>query len=103
MAKRERVEELQALGQLMANPAGRRWVRQLLTLCHIWHTSFASNAMRMAFLEGERSIGLFVNGELIEANQDMYLQMLKENANEPDTADNSDADADADASARART
>lgn len=100
MAKRERVEELQAVGRLMADPAGRRWIRHLLTMCHIWHTSMERNAMSMAFLEGERSIGLFVNGELIEANQDMYLQMLKENANErprePERyADDTDASTDA--------
>jgi len=77
-AKRERVEELQALGRLMADPAGRRWVYNILGEFHVWDTSYATNAMRMAFLEGERNAGLRFQAEVEEANQDMFLQMLKE-------------------------
>jgi hypothetical protein len=76
--KRERVDEMQALGRLMGDPAGRRWVYGLLSECHIWHTSMANNAIRMAFLEGERSQGLRLLAEVTEANPDMFLTMLKE-------------------------
>ena len=76
--KRERIEELAVLGRLMGDPAGRRWVYQMLSECHIWATSFANNPVRMAFLEGERQRGLRLLEEVISANSDMYIQMLKE-------------------------
>ena len=81
-AKRDRLEQLQALGRLMGDPAGRRWVYNLLGEFHVWDTSYATNALRMAFLEGERNAGLRFQSEVEEANQEMFYQMLKERKNE---------------------
>jgi hypothetical protein len=75
---RERVEEMQALGRFMADPAGRRLVYQLLTECHLWTTTGATNALAMSFREGSRYIGLRLQAEIMQANHDMYVQMLKE-------------------------
>jgi len=80
--KARRNEEMQALGRLLGDPAGRRWVWGLLSECHVWHTSMSGNAMRLAFLEGERSQGLRLLGDIQEANPDMFLQMLKEMSGE---------------------
>ena len=77
-----RLEELQALGRLMGDPAGRRWMREILAACHVWDTSYATNAIRMAFLEGERNQGLKLQAEIAEANPDAFLLMLKENNSE---------------------
>jgi hypothetical protein len=87
----------------MSDPAGRRWVNDILAECHVWHTSFASNGLRMAFLEGERSQGLRILTEVMEANPDAFLTMLKERASErPAKPRGADADApDADPFARA--
>jgi len=74
----ERRAELAALARLMEDPAGRRWARQMLAECHLWVTSGSTNALAMAFREGERFIGLRLQQELIQANEDMYAQMLKE-------------------------
>lgn len=82
MAKARRSEEMQALGRLLGEPAGRRWVWGLLSECHVWHTSMATNALRLAFLEGERSQGLRLLGDIQEANPAMFLQMLKEMSGE---------------------
>ena len=77
-----RIEELQALGRLMGDPAGRRWMRDFLGACHVWDSSYATNAIRMAFLEGERNQGLKLQAEIVEANPEMFLQMLKEYGSE---------------------
>lgn len=84
-SKRERIDELAALGRLMADPAGRRWVFNLMAEFHVWDTSYATNAMRMAFLEGERNAGLRFQSEVEEANQEMFYLMLKERKNERST------------------
>ena len=78
----KRLEELQALGRMLGDPAGRRWIWGMLSECHVWQTSMASNALRLAFLEGERSQGLRLLGEIQEANAEMFLQMMKENQGE---------------------
>lgn len=80
----------------MADPAGRRWLRELLANCHVWQTSFATNALRMAAAEGERSVGIFVLAEMEQANFDMFLQMLKEKASERPRKPDSDAGTESD-------
>ena len=74
----ERVAELQALGRFMGEPAGRRWVYQLMGECGVWTTTGVSNALSLAFREGSRFVGLRLQAEIMQANHDMYLKMLKE-------------------------
>lgn len=78
----ERRAELAALARLMEDPAGRRWVRNTLAACHVWDTSFATNAVRMAFLEGERNQGLRLQAEIAEAAPELFIEMLKEHGSE---------------------
>ena len=74
----ERVAELQALGRFMGEPAGRRWMYQLMSECNVWTTAGVSNALSLAFREGARFAGLRLQAEVMQANHDMYLKMLKE-------------------------
>jgi len=74
----ERVAEMQALGRFLGDPAGRRWLYQLMMECNVWTTSGVSNALSLAFREGSRFIGLRLQAEAMQANHDMYLKMLKE-------------------------
>lgn len=74
----ERVAEMQALGRFLGEPAGRRWLYQLMGECGVWTTAGVSNALSLAFREGSRFIGLRLQAEAMQANHDMYLKMLKE-------------------------
>ena len=71
MASRKelRLEELDAITQLMRNRAGRRWMYGFLTSCHVYHSSFDRNALVMAELEGERNAGLMLISELKAVGQ----------------------------------
>jgi hypothetical protein len=62
----------------MAEPSGREYIYDLLASCHIYSTSFAHNALTMAFAEGERNIGLRLGADITEAAPDLYLTMLRE-------------------------
>ena len=90
----ERRAELEALARLMEDPAGRRWVRNTLAACHVWDTSFATNAVRMAFLEGERNQGLRLQAEIAEAAPDQFIEMLKEYGSERQRGANGGGDDD---------
>lgn len=62
---------------LMGNKRGRRIVWRLLERTGVYRTSFRLNN-EMAFLEGQRNVGLILI-DLIHANcPEMYLTMLKE-------------------------
>lgn len=98
----QRREELTLLARFMAEPAGRRWCYNFLAGCRIYSTSFATNAMSMAFAEGERNAGLRLINDLLEASPDNYMTMLKEVNSERsrntsagnDDGDSGDADYD---------
>lgn len=80
-AKLEREREAQenaVLQTLLSAPVGRRWVRELLEACHVFHVSFTQDALATAFREGERSIGLRVLSQIMRAFPEAYIQMMKE-------------------------
>ena len=80
-AKLEREREAQenaVLQTLLSTPVGRRWVHELLESCHVFHVSFAQDALVTAFREGERSIGLRVLAQIMRAFPEAYVQMMKE-------------------------
>jgi hypothetical protein len=95
-----RRDQLVRLGNLMLDPVGRGYVYDLLASCHVFQSSFATNALAMAFNEGERNVGLLITNDLITASPDNYLLMLKEAGNvrpQPEPAEPVDAITDPDA------
>jgi len=74
----ERRAELEALARLMADPAGRRWVRNFLAGCNVWDTAYATNAVSMAFRAGERFQGLKLQSDIAAANFEAFLLLQKE-------------------------
>jgi hypothetical protein len=96
-----RRDQLTRIAALMADPIGRGYIYDLLSACHVFQSSFSTNALAMAFAEGERNVGLQLTADFIAAAPDNYLLMLKEAGNvrpqpEPDS-DQSTAGALADA------
>ena len=64
---------------LMSSPAGRNYVYEILnTRCHVFDTSFHEVPVKMAFLEGERNIGLQLLIETMLWAPDQYVQMMRE-------------------------
>lgn len=77
-----KIRELQkeaALLALMGTPEGRMWMWDLLTECGIFQTSFSSDALRMAFAEGQRNIGLRRVAEINRLGPELYARMVGEN------------------------
>jgi hypothetical protein len=66
------------LREIMGSNEGRAWFYKILSLCHVYQTSFSPNALAMAFAEGERSVGLRLMADLVEAAPAKYLEMLAE-------------------------
>lgn len=77
-ARESRRKELDDLRWLLGHPQGRRIALRLLDETGVFRSSFNHSGSLMAFNEGRRNIGLWLTGELMEANADGYLKVLKE-------------------------
>ena len=67
---------------LADTPEGRRFLWRLLAECGVHHGSFGTDALSMAYREGRRSIGLFVQN-MFRDMPDQYLLMLKDGLGGP--------------------
>jgi len=76
--KFRRDREANDMRSLLATIEGRRFLWRLMEKCGVYRESFTGSSETF-FLEGKRSIGLFVIAEIIDAEPDAYLLMLKEN------------------------
>jgi len=81
-------EQGHALSAAMASSGGRAWMYDILVRCHIFTTSFHSNALSMAFMEGERNVGLKLVADIHAHCPDRYNEMMQEASNvRPDRPD----------------
>lgn len=78
LAREKRRRELDDLKWLLAHPQGRRVTIRILAEAGIYRSSFNHSGSLMAFNEGKRQIGLWLQSELVDANPDGHLKMLKE-------------------------
>jgi hypothetical protein len=81
LQKRAKLEEQQRreiVNGIMSVAPGRKWVCELLETCHIFATSFSDVGLRMAFMEGQREIGLRLLMDIMGACPDQYVQMMGE-------------------------
>lgn len=63
---------------MLGHPQGRRLAQRLLERTGIFRSSYNHSGSLMAFNEGRRDLGLWLTAELMEANADGYLKVLKE-------------------------
>lgn len=81
-ANRAARRDADTLRQLLGVKQGRAWMFRLLASCHIFQSSFDNDALRMAFREGERNVGLRLLAESQSADPDLFALMLKEQGND---------------------
>jgi hypothetical protein len=83
---RERLNQLRVdeniraelLRKIMETREGRAWMHSILERTHVWRSSFALDALAMAFSEGERNVGLSILADVMQAAAPQYLAMVKE-------------------------
>lgn len=66
---------------LMSSKRGRRIMWRLLDLSGPFRLSFDSNAMKMAFNEGNRNLGNQLLNEVMNLCPELYPVMVRENEN----------------------
>lgn len=83
------------LKSIASSLEGRRYLWGTLSDAHVFSSTFTGDALRSAFLEGERNAGLrllndfvqFCPEEFIQAMREANEQLLIEKANEPEPSD----------------
>lgn len=86
--KREEVERLARLIEIedfkfvMAHKQGRRFIGRLLDRYGVFRTSFSTEQLEMARLEGQRNCGLDLMAMISEHTPDRYIELLTERKND---------------------
>ena len=78
---------------LMKTRRGRRIVWRLLESAGVFRVSFNTNAMAMAFAEGNKNAGLQIFAQVQQHSPDLYITMVKEandDRRKPDDAGHND-------------
>jgi hypothetical protein len=63
---------------IMSVVPGRSWMCDILENCHIFATSFSDVGLRMAFMEGQREVGIRLLTDIMAACPDHYVLMMRE-------------------------
>lgn len=71
-----------AVKELLQNKSARGVIWQWLSLCGIYQTSLHPSGSMVYANEGRREIGLKILKDIIAADPDMFLQMMKDNKQE---------------------
>ena len=74
----ERQRELDYVRAVVATPAGRAFMWNLLAYCRTFSSVFDPEATSMAFKTGRQDVGHFVMAEISEADPDKFLLMMQE-------------------------
>ena len=75
-------KKLNDLRFLLSTEQGRRFIWDLLSNCGIYKESADASGSWTYYKEGRRSIGLSVLAQVVEADPDSYLKMMKESKKE---------------------
>ncbi len=80
---RNRREQLGDVRFLLTHEQGRRFLWRLMDHAGVYSTCFTGNSQTF-FNEGKRDTGLFVLNEIMQADPDAYIAMIKENRTNDD-------------------
>lgn len=80
------VQRREVVTQLMSSAAGRQWLWDRLSDCHIFVTTFNGDPYQSAYMEGQRASGLSMLSDILAVCPDQYIQAMRE-ANVRSTVD----------------
>lgn len=74
----KRLIEIEDFKWLMAHKQGRRFIWRLLEKYGVFRSSFSTEPLQMAYLEGQRNDGLKLLLDIHEHTPDRYVELLRE-------------------------
>lgn len=80
-------EQKHFIANIMATAAGRAWIFDILTRCHLYATAHSDSALWNSYHLGERNIGNMIVAQLMAACPDQYILAMREANARDSTAD----------------
>ena len=74
-----RKQQLNDIKTVLSNNSGRRLVWRLMERCGIFSSVYSETLPTMAYLSGQQDLGHFIMGEIVEADENLLLKMMKDN------------------------
>ena len=76
--QRNRDRHLEDIRETLKTPQGRRLLWEILSTCGVMSASMSMEPLNMAYREGQRSIGLTLMQDIMEAQPEAYDRMRRE-------------------------
>ncbi len=74
-----RRQELNDIRTVLSNSSGRRMVWRLMEMCNTFSSIFNNDASQMSYRSGKQDLGHFLMAEIVEADENLLLKMMKDN------------------------
>lgn len=78
-AKDLRKQQLNDIRTVLSNSSGRRLLWRLLGKCNTFGSVYSEKSSTMAYLSGQQDLGHFLMAEIVEADENLLLRMMKDN------------------------
>lgn len=80
--KDQRRQELDDIRTVMSNASGRRLMWKMLERCGTFRTIFNTDSLTMSYHAGQQDLGHFLMAEIVEADENLLLKIMKDNKKE---------------------
>ncbi len=80
-ARTKREQELRDVAQVLAVPAGRRLLRRIMDLSHVFAPVFTGNASTY-FNDGKRAVGLALFHDVMQSGPHSFLELMNTTEND---------------------
>jgi hypothetical protein len=74
-----RRQQLNDIKTVLNNASGRRLMWRIMEECNTFGSIFNQNELIMARLSGKQDLGHFIMAEIIEADDNLLLKLMKDN------------------------
>lgn len=75
-----RKQELNDIRTVLSNASGRRLIWRLMSRCNSFGSVYSKDASHMSYLSGQQDLGHFLMSEIVEADENLLLKMMKDNS-----------------------
>lgn len=74
-----RKQELNDIRTVLSNASGKRLIWRLLETCNTFNSVFSKELSTMSFNAGQQDIGHFLMAEIVNADENLLLKLMKDN------------------------
>lgn len=74
-----RKQEMNDIRTVLSNASGRRLVWRVLERCNTFSSVYSENSFTMAYSSGQQDLGHFLMAEIVEADENLLLKLMKDN------------------------